>query len=146
MTRSLPLAFPGVLYHATSRGNARAAIYADDADRERFLALFTQVVQRAHWLCHAYCLMDNHYHLLLETPEGNVSHGMRQVNGLSTQYDNRRHGRVGHVFQGRYKAIVVERDSYLFVLCRYIVLNPIRAGMVQTAQEYGWSSYRATAG
>src|SRR5215471_6820220 len=90
--------------------------------------------------------MDNHYHLLIETPDGNLSHGMRQANGLYTQYYNRRHNRVGHVFQGRYKAIVVERDSYLLVLCRYIVLNPIRAGMVRTAQEYGWSSYRATAG
>jgi len=146
MTRPLRLEFPGALYHVTSRGNARAAIYVDDTDRERFLALLTQVVQRYHWLCHAYCLMDNHYHLLIETPEGNLSHGMRQANGLYTQYYNRRHNRVGHVFQGRYKAIVVERDSYLLVLCRYIVLNPIRAGMVQTAQEYGWSSYRATAG
>jgi putative transposase len=146
MTRPLRLEFPGALYHVTSRGNARAAIYADDADRERFLALLTQVVQRYHWLCHAYCLMENHYHLLIETPEGNLSHGMRQVNGLYTQYYNRRHDRVGHVLQGRYKAIVVERDSYLLVLCRYIVLNPLRAGMVQTAQEYCWSSYRATAG
>jgi len=146
MTRPLRLEFPGALYHVTSRGNARAAIYADDADRERFLALLTQVVQRYHWLCHAYCLMDNHDHLLIETPEGNLSHGMRQVNGLYTQHYNRRHGQAGHVFQGRYKAIVVERDSYLLVLCRYIVLNPIRAGLVRTAQEYGWSSYRATAG
>src|SRR5919198_3282615 len=90
--------------------------------------------------------MDNHYHLLIETPQGNLSHGMQQVNGLYTQYYNRRHGQAGHVFQGRYKAIVVERDSYLLVLCRSIVLNPVRAGLVRTAQEYGWSSYRATAG
>jgi putative transposase len=130
----------------TSRSNARAAIDADEADRERFRALLTQVVQRYHWLCHASCLMANHDHLVLETPAGNVSHGMRQVNGLSTQDDTRRHGQGGHVFQGRYKAIVVERDSYLLVLCRSIVLHPLRAGMVQTAQEYGWSSYRATAG
>jgi REP element-mobilizing transposase RayT len=104
MTRPLRLEFPGALYHVTSRGNARAAIYADDADRERFLALLTQVVQRDHWLCHASCLMDNHYHLLLETPEGHVSHGMRQVNGLYTQYDNRRHGQAGHVFQPLHRA------------------------------------------
>jgi len=90
--------------------------------------------------------MDTHDHLFLETPEGNLAHGMRQANGLYTQYYNRRHDHVGHVFQGRYKAILVERDSYLLVLCRYIVLNPIRAGMVRTAQEYCWSSYRATAG
>jgi putative transposase len=146
MTRPLRLEFPGALYHVTRRGNACASIYADDADRESFLALLTQVVQRYDWLCHAYYLMENHYHLLIETPEGNLSHGMRQVHGLSTQDDNRRHDQVGHVFQGRYKAIVVERDSYLLVLCRYIVLNPIRAGMARTAQEYRWSSYRATAG
>ena len=113
MTRPLRLEFPGALYHVTSRGNARAAIYADDTDRERFLALLTQVVQRYHWLCHAYCLMENHYHLVIETPEGNLLHGMRQVNGLYTQSYNRRHGQGGHVFQGRYKAIVVERNSYL---------------------------------
>ena len=140
------LEFPGALYHVTSRGNARASIYADDADRGSFLALLTQVVQRYHWVCHAYCLRENHDHLLIKTPEGHLAHGMRQVNGLYTQYYNRRHGQAGHVFQGRYKAIVVERDSYLLALCRYIVLKPIRAGMVRTVQEYGWSSYRATAG
>src|SRR5262245_8023872 len=93
MTQPLRLAFPGALYHVTSRGNARTAIYADDADRKSFLALLTQIVQRYHWLCHAYCLMNNHYHLLIETPESNLSHGMRQVNGLYTQYDNRRQAR-----------------------------------------------------
>jgi putative transposase len=90
--------------------------------------------------------MENPYHLVIATPQGHVSHGMRQVNGLYTQYDNRRHGQAGHVFQGRDKALVVERDSYLLVLCRSIVLNPLRAGLVRTVQEYGWSSYRATAG
>lgn len=146
MARPLRIEFPGAVYHVTSRGNARAAIYADDTDRTTFLALLTQVVQRYHWLCHAYCLMDNHYHLVLETPEGNLAQGMRQVNGLYTQGYNRRHGRVGHVLQGRYKAILIERDSYLLTVCRYVVLNPVRAGMVRTAQEYGWSSYGATAG
>ena len=146
MARPLRIEFPGAVYHVTSRGNARAAIYADDADRMAFLRLLTQVVQRAHWLCHAYCLMDNHYHLVLETPEGNLAQGMRQVNGLYTQWYNRRHGHVGHVLQGRYKAILIERDSYLLTVCRYVVLNPVRAGMVPTAQAYGWSSYGATAG
>lgn len=102
MTRPLRLEFPGAIYHVTSRSNARASIYADDADRERFPGLLTQVVQRYHWLCHAYCLMDNHYHLLIETPEGNLSHGMWQVNGLFyTQYYNRRHSQGGHRSQGR---------------------------------------------
>jgi REP element-mobilizing transposase RayT len=146
MARPLRIEFPGAVYHVTSRGNARAAIYADDTDRQTFLALLTQVVQRYHWLCHAYCLMDNHYHLVLETPEGNLAPGMRQVNGLYTQGYNRRHGRVGHVLQGRYKALHIERDSYLLTVCRYVVLNPVRTGMVRTAQDYDWSSYRATAG
>jgi REP element-mobilizing transposase RayT len=104
------------------------------------------VVHRAHWLCHAYCLMDNHDHLVLETPEGNLAQGMRQLNGRYTQAYNRRHGRVGHVLQGRYQALLLERDSYLLTVCRYVVLNPVRAGMVQMAQEYAWSSYGATAG
>ena len=146
MSRPLRITFPGALYHMTSRGNAQAAIYADAGDRQAFLDLLGQVVQRYHWLCHAYCLMDNHYHLLLETPEGNLSQGARQLNGLYTQQYNRRHGRVGHVFQGRYQAILVERDAYLLELCRYVVLNPIRAGMVRSAREYRWSSYRTTAG
>lgn len=105
-----------------------------------------EVVARFGWLCHAYCLMDNHYHLIIETPEGNLSLGMRQLNGVYTQRFNRRHGRVGHVFQGRFKAIVVDRDSYLLELCRYVVLNPIRAGMVEQIEHYAWSSYPATMG
>ena len=135
MARPLRIAFPGAVYHVTSRGNARAAIYADDTDRTTFLALLTQVVHRAHWRCHAYCLMDNHDHLVLETPEGHLAQGMRQRNGRYTQAYNRRHGRVGHVMQGRYKALLLERDSYLRTGCRYVVLNPVRAGMVQMAQE-----------
>jgi REP element-mobilizing transposase RayT len=146
MSRPLRIEFPGALYHVTSRGNAQAAIYADNTDRQTFLDPLTQVVQRYHWRCHAYCLMDNHYHLVIETPQGNLSQGARQLNGISTQRYNRRHHRVGHLFQGRYKAILVERDAYLLELCRYVVLNPVRAGMVRSAQEYDWSSYRATAG
>jgi putative transposase len=146
MSRPLRIAFPGALYHVTSRGNARAAIYINDADRRRFLDLLTDVVQHVNWLCHAFCLMDNHYHLVLETPDGNLSKGMRQLNGIYTQQFNRHHNRVGHVFQGRYKAILVERDSYLLTLCRYVVLNPVRAGMVKAVSAYHWSSYRATVG
>ncbi|MDP1707696.1 MAG: transposase [Gammaproteobacteria bacterium] len=146
MARPLRLEFPGAIYHVTSRGNARNAIFLDNEDRGLFLGCLGEVIARFGWLCHAYCLMDNHYHLLIETPEGNLSLGMRQLNGVYTQRFNRRHGRVGHVLQGRFKAIVVDRDSYLLELCRYVVLNPIRAGMVEKIERYAWSSYPATMG
>ena len=145
MSRPLRITFPGAIYHMTSRGNAQAAIYADDADRRAFVDLLTQIVQRYHWLCHAYGLMDNHYHLLIETLEGHLSQGARQRNGVYTQQANRSQDRMGHVLQGRYKAILVEKDSYLLELGRYVVLNPARAEMVRSAREYRWSSYRATA-
>lgn len=146
MARPLRLEFPGALYHVTSRGDRREDIYLDDTDRVRFLDLFVEVCERYNWRCHAYCLMTNHYHLVTETPEGNLSAGMRQLNGVYTQRFNRRHDRVGHVFQGRYTAILVEKDNYLFELARYVVLNPVRANMVQRVEEWPWSSYRATAG
>ena len=112
MARPLRLEFPGALYHVTARGNARQAIVLDDRDRALFLLCLGDTIARFGWICHAYCLMDNHYHLLIETPEGHVSRGMRQLNGVFTQRINRRHGRVGHLFQGRFKAILVERESY----------------------------------
>ncbi len=146
MTRPLRLEFPGAIYHVTARGNARSAIYFDDEDRNTFLTALAECVARFGWLCHAYCLMGNHYHLLIETPDANLSAGMRQLNGIYTQRFNRRHGRVGHVFQGHFKAILVERDSYLLELCRYVVLNPVRAKMVREAAQYGWSSCLATIG
>lgn len=146
MARPLRIEFPGALYHVTSRGNARQAILVDDRDRAAFLAVLETAVERFAWLCHAYCLMDNHYHLLVETPEGNLGRGMRHLNGLYTQRFNRRHGRVGHLFQGRYKAILVDREGYLLELCRYVVLNPVRAGVVPEPGAYRWSSFRATAG
>lgn len=146
MVRPLRIEFPGAVYHVTSRGNARMRVFEDDADRVEFLSVLEQVIERFNWLLHAYCLMDNHYHLMIETPDPNLSAGMRQLNGLYTQRFNRRHRRVGHVFQGRFKAILVQRDSYLLELCRYVVLNPVRARMVRSAQHYQWSSYRATAG
>ena len=146
MARPLRLEFPGAIYHVTTRGNARAAIFLDDEDRQCFMDVLGECIERFHWLCHAYCLMDNHYHLLIETPEGNLSFGMRQLNGIYTQRFNPRHGRIGHVFQGRFKAILVERESYLLELCRYVVLNPVRAGMVANAAQYPWSSYPAMTG
>ena len=146
MARQLRIEYPNAVYHVTSRGNARADIYVDDADREAFLGVVGKVVARYNWLCHAYCLMDNHYHLIIETPDGNLSQGMRQLNGIYTQRFNRRHNRVGHVLQGRFKAVIVEKESHLLELCRYVVLNPVRAGMAASPQKWRWSSYRASVG
>ena len=146
MSRPLRIGYPGALYHLTLRGNARGEIFLDDTDREIFLGVLGSVVERFGWRIHAYCLMGNHYHLLAETPQPDLSRGMRWLNGVYTQRFNRRHERVGHVFQGRFKAILVERDSYLLELARYIVLNPVRAGLANAAEGWRWSSYRATAG
>ena len=146
MARPLRIEYPGALYHVTARGNAREDIFVDEADRVAFLEVYAHVSDRFHWCCHAYCLMSNHYHWVIETPDGNLAQGMRQLNGVYTQRFNRRHGRTGHVFQGRYRALLVERDAYLLELSRYVVLNPVRAGMVRSAREWPWSSYRALAG
>ncbi|MCW8917313.1 MAG: transposase [Gammaproteobacteria bacterium] len=146
MARPLRIEFPGALYHITCRGNAREPVFLADGDRRLFLDLMAEVTSRFGWLCHAYCLMDNHYHLLIETPEPNLSIGMRHLNGVYTQRFNRQHNRVGHLFQGRFKAILVERESHLLELARYVVLNPVRAGMVKRVAQYRWSSYRATLG
>jgi len=110
------------------------------------LWVVSEVVERYRWVVHAYCLMSNHYHLLIETPQANLSAGMRQVNGVYTQRFNRRYKREGYLFQGRYKACLVEKEAYLLELSRYIVLNPVRAGMVGRLEEWPWSSYNATAG
>ena len=146
MARPLRIEFAGALYHATSRGDGQDDIYQDDTDRETYLEVLAEVRERFNWSIHAYCLMRNHYHLLIETPEGNLAKGMRHLNVVYTQRYNRRYKRVGHVFQGRYKAILVQKESYLLELARYIVLNPARARIVRSAKDWAWSSYRATAG
>ena len=146
MARPLRIEFAGALYHVTARGNAQADIYADDADREQFLTVLQHAVDRYDWYCHAYCLMDNHYHLLIETNSPTLSKGMKFINGTYTQYFNRTHKRVGHVFQGRFKGLLVQKEAYLLELARYIALNPVRAQMVRSAKDWPWSSYRATAG
>ena len=146
MARPLRIEFPGGLYHLTSRGDRREDIYLNDADRQRWLDLLGEVCVRHNWLCHAYCLMDNHFHIVIETVDGNLSAGMRQLNGVYTQWHNRTHSRVGHVFQGRFKAIIVQRESYLLELARYVVLNPVRAGMCAVPEQWPWSSYRAMVG
>ena len=144
MARPLRIEFPGGLYHVTSRGDRRENIYLCDADRQRWVDLLGEVCTRFNWFCYAYCLMDNHFHIVVETVDGNLSAGMRQLNGVYTQWHNRSHNRVGHVFQGRFKAIVVQRESYLLELARYVVLNPVRAGMCNMPEDWPWSSYRWT--
>ncbi|WP_133591428.1 transposase, partial [Permianibacter aggregans] len=146
MARPLRIEFAGALYHVTARGNAQQDIYLDDSDRELFLSLLNNAVRRFDWYCHAYCLMRNHYHLLIETNTASLSKGMKYLNGTYTQAFNRIHQRVGHVFQGRFKAILVQKENYLLELSRYIVLNPVRARMVREAKNWPWSSYQATAG
>jgi putative transposase len=137
---------PRRAHHITSRGNDRAAIFQVDCDRRQFLDTLGEVVGRCGWRCHAYCLMTNHYQLVVETPRANLSAGMRHVNGLYTQRFNRRHERVGHVFQGRFHAVLVERETHFLELARYVVLNPVRAGIVRRAEDYRWSSLRANLG
>ena len=146
MARALRLEFAGALYHITSRGDRQEDIFESDQDRHKFLEILGEACTHFNWRCHAYCLMSNHYHLLIETQDGNLSKGMRQLNGTYSQAFNRAHSRVGHVFQGRYKAILVEKENYLLELARYIVLNPVRAQMVHTASDWPWSSYRASVG
>ncbi len=146
MARQLRIEYPSAVYLTTSRGNGKKPVYKDDQDRENFLSTLDKVNKRYNWLCHAYCLMDNHFHLLIETPEGNLSIGMRQLNGVYTQTFNKRHRRTGHLFQGRYKAILIQKDSHLLEACRYVVLNPVRARLVEEPGQWRWSSYGATAG
>jgi REP element-mobilizing transposase RayT len=146
MARPLRIQFPGGIYHVTARGNGRQALFVDDIDCARFLGVLQAVVAEYRLLCHAYCLMTNHYHLLLETPEANLSRAMQQLNGVFAQRFNRRHERTGHVLEGRFHAQVIDRDAHLREVCRYIVLNPVRAGLVADPREWRWSSFQATAG
>lgn len=146
VARPLRVEYDGAVYHVTSRGNARQLMFMDDPDCLLFLEVLEKSVERFGWLCHAYCLMGNHYHLLLETPVANLSRGMQWLNGVYTQKFNKRHDRVGHVVQGRFKGILVERDVHLRSLTRYVVQNPVRADIVADPADYRWSSFRATAG
>lgn len=146
MARPLRLEFPGALYHVTARGDRREPIFEDEADREELLAIFEHALERFDAVCLAYCLMPNHYHFVLETRRANLSRLMRHVNGVYTQRYNRRHGKVGHLFQGRFKAVLVDRDPYLLEVCRYVDLNPVRGKLVRRPQDWRWSSYRAHVG
>lgn len=146
MARPLRLEFAGALYHVTSRGDRREDIYRDEQDRQHWLEVLKTACSRFNWVVHAYCQMSNHYHLLVETVDGHLSRGMRQLNGLYTQGFNRRYREVGHLFQGRYKAILVQKETYLLALTRYVVLNPVRADLVDDPIHWPWSNYRATVG
>lgn len=146
MARRPRVEFPGAIHHVTGRGNAGIRIYREDADRRRFLGMLAHVAHRREWLCHAYCLMDNHYHLLLETRDGCLGAGMQWLNGAYAQGFNRSGRRSGHLFQGRYHTTLVERDAHLLEAARYVVLNPVRASLCDGADEWEWSSYRGTAG
>jgi REP element-mobilizing transposase RayT len=146
MARPLRIEFAGATYHVTSRGNRREPIFADDVDRLAFLDLLGHTLGRFHAAALAYCLMGNHYHLVLTTHDANLSKLMRQLGGVYTQRFNRRHDKVGHVFQGRFKAILVDRDAYLLAACRYVEQNPVRARMVGTPGEWPWSSFGAHTG
>ena len=146
MTRPLRLQYAGALYHITSRGDRRALIYLDDTDRAFWMQALAETCARFQFVVHSFCQMGNHFHLLLETEAANLSHGMRYLNGTYSQYFNRRHDMVGHVFQGRYKAFLVQRESYLLEIARYIVLNPVRANLVALPEEWPWSSYRMMTG
>ena len=146
MARPLRLELPGAVYHVTSRGDRREPIFRDEADRARFLTIFGRVCERFGWSCHAYCLMTNHYHVVVETADANLSRGMRQLNGVYTEQFNRAHQCVGHVYQGRYSAVLVQRERHLITVMRYVMLNPVRARMVAAAADWLWSSYRASIG
>ena len=146
MVRPLRIEYPGAVYHLTSRGDRREPIAKDDIDRVAFLSIAGHALERFDAHAWAYCLMGNHYHLVIRTREANLSRLMRHINGVYTQTFNSRHQLTGHLFQGRFKAILVDSDSYLLEVCRYVDLNPVRAQMVDRPDAYRWSSYRALAG
>jgi len=142
MARPLRINYPGAFYHVTSRGNERKDVFISRRDRVKFFEYLESATQRYNAVIHAFCLMTNHYHLLIETPSGNLPQIMQHINGAYTTYFNVKHARSGHLFQGRYKAILVEKDEYAKELSRYIHLNPVRAKMVKILEDYEWSSYR----
>jgi putative transposase len=146
MTRPLRLEFEGAHYHVTSRGDRREAIFEDDDDRREWLAVLAEALDRFQATVYAYCLMDNHFHVVLQTHRPNLSRLMRHVNGVYTLRYNRRHGKVGHLFQGRFKAVLVDQESYFLEVCRYVDLNPVRARAVRQPLQWPWSSYRAHVG
>jgi REP element-mobilizing transposase RayT len=146
MARPLRIEFPGAVYHVTARGDRRESIFADDTDRQVLLTIVEQGLERCDAQLLAFCLMHNHYHFVLQTQRANLSRLMRHINGVYSQRFNRRHGLVGHVLQGRFHAVLIDRDAYLLEACRYVDLNPVRAALVEDPGAWPWSSFRAHAG
>jgi putative transposase len=142
MPRRLRLTAPGGVYHVTSRGNRGGEIYLGDGDRLLFLDLLGRTVRRRAWELHAFCLMDNHYHLVLGTPRDGLSQGLQYLNGAYAQWFNQLHGYTGHVFQGRFHSGGIESEYHFLEACRYVALNPVRAGLCLDAGDWEWSSYR----
>jgi len=141
MARAPRPAYPCAVYHVTARGNNRAAIFTDDRDRDSLLALFAEAVKRFNLEIFAFCLMTNHFHLFLRTPEANISRALQWINSVYTQRYNRRHRRLGHLFQGRFKSVLVIEQAHWIHLSHYIHLNPVRAGLAADPSEHPWSSY-----
>jgi putative transposase len=146
MARGARIKAVGLPRHVMARGNGRMKIFLDNVDRRKFLMLLNDVVDAFDIECWDYCLMTTHYHLCVWNPQPNLSEGVQYLNGGYALWWNRRHGRIGHVFQGRFKDQIVQRDAYLSTLCRYIALNPVRARVVKNPADWVWSSYRALAG
>jgi REP element-mobilizing transposase RayT len=146
MARPLRLEFADALYHVTSRGNERRPIFRTIRDRQAFLLFLGEATRRFGWSLTAWVLMTNHFHIVLQTPQPNLSKGMHWLNSAYANWFNRVHGRCGHLFQGRFKAFLIDRESYFADVLRYVVLNPVRAKMCELPEQYRWSSYRATAG
>lgn len=146
MPREPRIQFPGASYHVTSRGNNKQKIFLSNDDRCDFIDVLSRIGGDFRWTVHAYCLMDNHYHLLVETPDANLSPGMQQLNGNYCRNFNRVHGRIGHVTQGRFFSRLIEHDKHLLTLYRYISLNPVKEGLASVPEGYQWSSYSATSG
>ncbi len=146
MARTLRIQIPGLIRHVMSRGNGRMGIFLDDTDYRQFVFLLGEAVEQFDVCCWNYCLMPNHYHATLQPSRPNLSEAIRRLNSTYALWWNRRHQRVGHVFQGRHKAQIVNREEYLMTLSRYVVMNPVRAGLVTRPEDWPWSSYRATVG
>lgn len=146
MARPVRIEYFGAVYHITSRTNAGSVLFADESDHQMFLDILRKVVHQFNWICYAYCLMNDHYHLIVETPKANLSKGMRQLNGLYVQFFNKKYKIDGSLFRSRYKAVLIQKNDCLLQACRHVVLNPVRIRAVEYPEQWKWSSYSFTCG